>query len=352
MQEQDQIRRENNLRGWLERKIPGAQNLRVLEFEKSQSGTSNETWFLTANWREAGMEKDMQLVVRWAPEAMQLLHTYDLMAQFRILQGLEGSDVPVPRALWFEEDEKVLGNPFFVMEKIDGEVLDLDPGSNGYHKLCEATAQERRHIWRQTVESIARVHAVDWRQRGLGFLRGSDGGASSLDQEIGWWQDLMAFSRADVPVIAEAFAWASQHRYQPEHTGLCWGDARQGNLIFRDGEVVAVLDWEMAYIGPPECDVMYLCVMTETMNRLHGLARLEGVPDTAETCAYYESITGTRLEHLHCHEVIATLKSAVGLCRAGAVLEEAGAGGFPPGFFTDNHATQRLEELLGRQSDH
>ncbi|WP_317928635.1 phosphotransferase family protein [Halioxenophilus sp. WMMB6] len=337
---------QGHLKSWLENKMPEAVGLEITGFEKTSSGTSNETWFLTINYAEQGKKNTEKMVVRWAPETSALLHTYNLREQFDLMSHLRASPVPVPGVYWFEDDTTIIGTSFFVMERIDGEVIDLDPSSAGFQKLCDATPAERQRLWEQLIKTIAQIHSLDWQALGLGFLRGSDGPEAALDSEIGWWEDFLHYSKVEMPVFHKAFEWLRIHKPVNSGIGLCWGDARLGNLLFRDGDVQGVLDWEMAYIGPPECDVMYMCVMTETMNTLLGLPPMEGAMTTREVCDYYESVSDRKLANIEYHEFFATLKTAIGLCRAGKILEDAGIGGFPEGFFTNNPATRKLEQLL------
>jgi len=341
---------QNNLKLWLQKKLPASDNLDIDSFEKTSSGTSNETYFLTFRYRANGANVTRKMVVRWAPEASALLHTYNLMEQFQLMSHLKASRIPVPEVFWFEDDESIIGRPFFVMDRIEGEVLDLDPSSSGFRILCDASPDTRRQLWEQLIDTIAQIHGLDWKGLGLGFLRGSAGPDEALACEIAWWEDFLHYSKVDMEIFSRAFDWLKQHRPTPSAIGLCWGDARLGNLLFRDGTVQGVLDWEMAYIGPPECDLMYMCIMTETMTQLLGLPEMEGAMTTREACAYYESVSNRKLEHLAYHEFFATLKAAVGLCRAGTLLEESGIGGFPEGFFTNNPATRKLERLLDASS--
>jgi aminoglycoside phosphotransferase (APT) family kinase protein len=73
-------------------------------------------------------------------------------------------------------------------------------------------------------------------------------------------------------------AWLKENRYAPDHVALCWGDARIGNTLYSrtDRNVLAVMDWEMAFIGDPESDLAWFFVLDKGLSKGYGLPPLEG----------------------------------------------------------------------------
>jgi aminoglycoside phosphotransferase (APT) family kinase protein len=124
---------------------------------------------------------------------------------------------------------------------------------------------------------------------------------------------------------------------------LLWGDARPANTVVRNFEVAALLDWELATLGPPELDVFWFL----EMNRMRANGRsLPGFPSDAATIAGYEARTGREIRDADFHTVYAALKVAVLMLRYLRVAVERGQIAEHHHVLTDNTATRRLDELL------
>ncbi len=103
------------------------------------------------------------------------------------------------------------------------------------------------------------------------------------------------------------------HRHLPEGSApaLCWGDARPGNIIWRDWQCASVTDWEGASIAPPESDVAWWIMFDRTMHEGSGVERLPGEPTREEQLAIYEEAAGRRVEDLLLHEIFAAYRYCV-----------------------------------------
>src|SRR3990172_1031364 len=110
------------LTAWLKRRHPARRGLHVAPPVAPKAGLSNETLLVDTSWTEDGRERNESLVVRMEPTEFLVFPEYDLERQVQVMQCLAGTDVPVPRVLAFEADASVLGTPFYVMEKIPGEI--------------------------------------------------------------------------------------------------------------------------------------------------------------------------------------------------------------------------------------
>jgi aminoglycoside phosphotransferase (APT) family kinase protein len=104
---------------------------------------------------------------------------------------------------------------------------------------------------------MADVHKLDWRRLGLSFLGVPPDDTGPLDRELAYWAHYLAWAKEEPqPILEAALAWLGANRYAPERVTLCWGDARLPNTMFGPyGDVVAVLDWDMAVLGDPEWDL-------------------------------------------------------------------------------------------------
>ncbi len=146
---------------------------------------------------------------------------------------------------------------------------------------------------------LVRLHRIDPSACGLDFLDRRSGGATGLEQQIAYYERFIghATEGRGHPVLEPALRWIEQHRPEGIEEGLSWGDARLGNLMFRDFETVAVLDWEMASLGPREVDLAWYVFFVRFFSEHLGLPNLEGFPSEAEGLALYEESSGYRLQH-------------------------------------------------------
>jgi aminoglycoside phosphotransferase (APT) family kinase protein len=257
------------LEGWLGGVLPGGSRPVIGGVSIPQSnGMSSETLLFTAGWQDANRPVERQLVARIEPPASAhpVFTTYDLGMQFEVMRLVrDHTAVPVPEPLWYEADPAVLGGPFFVMERVEGQVPpDVMPYTFGDNWLFDSPAADRHTIQESAVRAMAGIHDLTPAAYDLSFLEHGVAGTSALERSLRHWRDYHEWVVKDrpSPLLAECFAWLEQHF--PTETlpdALSWGDGRIGNMIFRDNEVVAVLDWEMVGIAPPEVDLGWMCYL-------------------------------------------------------------------------------------------
>jgi aminoglycoside phosphotransferase (APT) family kinase protein len=215
----------------------------------------------------------------------------------------DSSDVPVPEMLWFEPDPAVIGAPFFLMRHVDGVLPHSMEHSEGL--FPQIPAADREAIWRSGVETLAKLHKVD---AGLfPFLWRPALGPTGLDQEIAIWDEYSRWSGAPMkPVQERAWRWLEDHAPDQRPTGLTWGDARLGNMIFRDNICRAVIDWETVGLGGPEMDLAWWNFNEWLYSDGFGIPRLEGVGDAETTIAAWEQFSGRKAQDMEWHDVFAT----------------------------------------------
>jgi aminoglycoside phosphotransferase (APT) family kinase protein len=147
------------LTGWLRTQLPDADDVRVEGLDRVNFGHSAEMMVLTIVTRNGSQD----VVLRLRPKPPALLEPYDLARQFKILRALQDSAVRVPRALWLEDSGDVLGRPFFVMERVGGDVYEMeapaDAAGETVARMCQSLA-----------EQLATIHSVDLQQSGLDAL--------------------------------------------------------------------------------------------------------------------------------------------------------------------------------------
>src|SRR5690606_13422816 len=124
--------------------------------------------------------------------------------------------------------------------------------------VLDATPEQRAAMQRSAVTALAGIHEIGPDTHDLGFLVYDHPGDTPLERHLAHWSEYLAWVTADEPspLLEECFAWLRSNL--PSDAGqprLSWGDARIGNMMFADHQVVAVLDWEMAAVAPPEVDL-------------------------------------------------------------------------------------------------
>jgi aminoglycoside phosphotransferase (APT) family kinase protein/putative sterol carrier protein len=292
------------------------------------------------------------MVLRCAPRSSPVYPDYDLSLQFRVMKALHAAKFPVARVHWLEKDEKVLGTPFYVMGRIEGVVPPEFPPYHSFGVFFEATPQKRAKMWWSAVEAMSRVHQADWKKLGLSFLGVPKGGTDPLDRQLDYFERYLNWAKDSPeekqPILESALKWLRENRYTPARVTLCWGDARMPNTMFSpDGDVVALFDWEMAFLGDPQADLAFFLLLDWVDSEGYGIPRLEGAPGRDETVRRYEGLTGWKVEQLHYNEVFAVFRAGIVMMKVLKNFKKLGVAMDQADAETNNPCTQRLASLLG-----
>jgi aminoglycoside phosphotransferase (APT) family kinase protein len=312
-----------------------------------------------------GLAAPERLVARLAPDSSSIpvFPAYDLEKQFLVLEYLAShSDVAVPRVRRLELDPGPLGVPFFVMDRVEGEIpADILPYPFGSW-LSEADRTDQRRLQDAAVAALAAVHRVarspELEER-LGF---DQPGGTALHRhvaEVAAYYEWCAGDGVRSSVIEEGFSWLEEH-WPTSDTGgasLSWGDARIGNMIFVDFTPVALLDWEMVGLAPRQVDLAWMIYLHRWFDDIVASLEIEpmrhfmAVPDVV---AAYEAESGAVVSDLRFFLFYAALRHAIIMFRVArrqiafgqaampvdandlilhrATLEEMMAGGYWEGF--------------------
>lgn len=296
------------------------------------NGMSSETILLTGRWVQDGAAVEQRWVARVAPTAedVPVFPAYRMDHQYEVLRLVsELSGVPVPAVRWIEPTGEVLGSPFFLMDHIDGIVPpDVMPYTFGGNWFADAPVERRRELQDATVEVLAALHAIPDAATTFGFLTESDPpGDSPLRRHLAWLREWYRFAvpgigRSDL--VERALDWLEDNFPADVAAGdpvLAWGDSRVGNVLYRDFRPVAVLDWEMACVGPRELDVAWMIFAHMVFQELSGLAGLPGLPDVMredDVRDTYRRLTGVTLADLRWFYVYSGVIWCVVFMRTGA----------------------------------
>jgi aminoglycoside phosphotransferase (APT) family kinase protein len=267
-------------------------------------GHSNVTYLV----RREGAE----FIVRRPPRPPVPPSAHDVLREARVIHALEGR-ARVPRVLAVCDDEAVIGAPFFVMERVEGEVVTTEV------PRALASDEERRRIGEELVDALVELHAVDFREAGLeGFGKPT----GYLERQVRRFLGLWEINRTrEIPAVESVAAWLTEHMPQSGPATIVHGDYRLGNTMYAAGapaRLVAILDWEMATIGDPLADLGYLCTLWTDrtdpplgMFELTGVTREPGFPLRADLVARYEERSGRSMTDIRWYQTLALWKSIV-----------------------------------------
>ncbi|RDB48172.1 phosphotransferase family protein [Tsukamurella tyrosinosolvens] len=272
----DEVRAQ--LQQWFAAREPGAE---VLDLHLPEgNGMSSETLLATVRFGD----DERRLVIRVAPrpESDPVFPTYDLPAQFAVMRHVEAYGVAAPSCLWVEEDPAVIGAPFLVMDRVDGDVPpDVMPYTFGAWRP-DSTDADLRELADASVDVLATIHAVPAPADGLVPTPGPGETALAAHlRRLRAFYDWAAQKHGGAPLLDRALDWADQHLPGHADQVLLWGDARIGNLMYggpAGNTPVAVLDWEMATVGPCELDLGWFVYLHRFFQDLAELAGLPGLP--------------------------------------------------------------------------
>lgn len=269
--------------------IPGFGRLETVE--KFATGQSNPTYLLTAQGR--------RYVLRAKPPGTLLKSAHQVDREFRVMQALAATDVPVPRVLHLSPEESPLGRMFYVMDHVEGRIF-WDPA------LPEiARPGERAAIYDAMNETLTSLHAVDPQDVGL-----SDFGrpGNYFERQFTRWSgQYRASETAPIPAMDRLAEWLAGA--MPPDDGavaIVHGDFRLDNMIFHPSEprVVALLDWELSTLGHPLADLAYQCMQwrlphSSSFRGLGGVDRAAlGIPsEQAYVAAYCRRRGLERIDH-------------------------------------------------------
>jgi len=323
----------------------------------STNGMSSETLLFQADWADTGRRHNERLVARVAPDPVDepVFPTYDLERQFRVI-SLVGqlTQVPVPRVWWSESDPSVIGAPFFVMERIDGQVPpDIMPYSLGGNWLYDADPLDQRRLEEATVGVLADLHRIDRPGETFAFLAFEEPGDTALRSHVahtGAWYEYAARGCGRSPLVERAFAWLDEHRPAEEGaTVLSWGDSRIGNILYQDFLPAAVLDWEMAGLGPRELDVIWLLYGHRVFEDIAAEYGLPGMPHFLrldEVASFYEKLTGYALRDVEFYMTYAAIQWAIVFLRTGHRAVHFGEQAMPDDVDELIHNLESLTRML------
>jgi aminoglycoside phosphotransferase (APT) family kinase protein len=269
-----------------------------LDAEPIGEGHSNVTYRVRGDY-----------VLRRPPRPPLPPSAHDVLREALLLRAVQDTAVRVPRVLATCDDAAVIGAPFYVMERIDGDVLTT--------RLPAGTDPEA--VGAEIADALVEVHAADWRACGL---EGYGKPTGYLERQLRRFSGLWEHNRTrELPVMERVAEWLGANRPESDPARpatIVHGDYRLGNTMFAGDRLVAIFDWELATIGDPLADVGYLVATWAQRDDPEGaivglspVTREPGFPDRAALVARYEERSRRSMSHLRWYTTLALWKSAV-----------------------------------------
>jgi aminoglycoside phosphotransferase (APT) family kinase protein len=254
--------------------------------------------------------------LRIPPPAAPASRDEGILREWRIIDALDGTDVPHTPAIAACRDTGVLGRAFYVMGFVDGwSPMGLE--NRAWPAPFDSDLEARRGLALQLVEGIALLSKVDWKAKGLGDLGRPDGfHERQVDR---WTAFLERIKGRDLPGFDEASAWLRAHKPLDYVPGLMHGDYQFANVMYRHGApaaLAAIVDWEMGTVGDPKLDLGWVMQgwPEDTFGpdaSSSGYVDMYGMPSRHEMLEHYATVSGRQVDDIDYYRVLAKWKLAV-----------------------------------------
>lgn len=286
---------------WLRDRLreQGLQPAGELVVQRIGHGYSNLTYGLTDG-------SGRRWVLRRPPAGHLLASAHDVVREARIMQALGPTDVPVPRIYAAAQDAQ--GVPWVLMEHVDGQVIDTLAAGQALPPA------QRRSVAASMAQTLARIHAVDVDRVGLGEL--ASRAPYAPRQLRRWTRQWQASATRPLPELDQLTDRLTDAVPGQAEVRLVHGDFHIKNVITRDGQVAATLDWELSTLGDPLADVGTLLAYWPHPGEMTAADRtsvstLPGYPSRNDLLVAYGAACGRDLSAVGFWHVLGLWKIAI-----------------------------------------
>jgi aminoglycoside phosphotransferase (APT) family kinase protein len=280
-----------------------------LELGYISGGSQNEIYDV----RRGELHAALRIPPPTAPEGRD----EGIVREWRIIEALDGTDVPHTPAIASCTEPGVLGRTFYLMGFVDGwSPMNLED-RHRWPAPFDTDIAARRGLALQLVEGIALLSKVDWKAKGLHDLGRPDG---FHERQVDRWTAFFERIKGrDVPGFDVASAWLRIHRPLDYVPGIMHGDYQFANVMFCHGEparLAAIVDWEMGTVGDPKLDLGWVVQGWPADTAAPEAAQssyvdLSGMPSRQELLAHYATVSGRQVDDIDYYLVLAKWKLAV-----------------------------------------
>jgi aminoglycoside phosphotransferase (APT) family kinase protein len=289
-----------------------------IEHRYISGGSQNEIYEI----RRGDLHGALRIPPPTAPESRD----DGIMREWRIIEALDGTDVPHTPAIAGCADTSVLGRAFYIMGFVDGwSPMGIERGK--WPAPFDTDLEARKGLAYQLVEGIALLSKVDWQAKGLQDLGRPDGfHERQVDR---WTAFLERIKGRELPGLDEASAWLRAHRPIDYLPGLMHGDYQFANVMYDDGapaRLAAIVDWEMGTVGDPKLDLAWVVQSwpDDTMApaaRESSYVDMYAMPSRTQMLEHYANVSGRQIDDVDYYVILAKWKLAIvleqGFQRAG-----------------------------------
>jgi len=289
---------------WMdERGLPGKGE--PVETKYLSGGSSNEIFEIRRGEHGLALRRPPRVVPEGRNETM--------LREYRVLEALNGTDVPHPEAVAACDDQSVIGGCFYLMGLIDG----WSPMNMGdeWPEPFNSDLAARKGLGIQLVDGIARLSRVDWKARGLeGFGKPEGFIERQADRWVAHYEKMKTRDLDGVEVVAQ---WLREHKPSVYEPGIIHGDYQFANVMFdhsAPAQLAAIVDWEMTTVGDPLLDLGWVIQgwPRDDQNFSNaGYVPMEGMPTRAELLAHYTEVSGRPTDEIDYYEILAGFKLAI-----------------------------------------
>jgi aminoglycoside phosphotransferase (APT) family kinase protein len=300
---------------WLDaRGLPGAGSPLAASF--ISGGTQNEIYEL----RRDGLHGALRMPPPGAPAGRD----EGILREWRIIEALDGTEVPHTSAIAYCDDGAILGRPFYIMGFVDGwSPMNM---SGSWPAPFDTDLEARQGLAYQLVEGIALLSKVDWQAKGLEDLGRPEG---FHERQVDRWSAFLdRIKGRELPGFDEAAAWLRAHKPFDFVPGLMHGDYQFANVMFEHGgpaRLAALVDWEMGTVGDPKLDLGWVVHSwpedPDDVTDGFSYVDMKGMPTKDQVLQHYSAVSGRQVDDMDYYCVLAKWKLAVvleqGFQRAG-----------------------------------
>jgi aminoglycoside phosphotransferase (APT) family kinase protein len=276
-----------------------------MEVAQFSTGASNLTYLLKIENRE--------LVLRRPPKGA-IKRGHDMGREFKVLTGLNNGFDKAPKAYAYTEDKSIIGASFYVMEKVEGIIID-----NKVARQKNISATEFPIIFNSWLDTLVELHDLDYKALGLEDLGRPNG---YVERQVrNWSKQYLKAATEDIPEAPKVMTWLDEHQPTEYHHCLIHNDYKYDNVVFEDDswqKINAVLDWEMCTLGDPFMDLgaaiaYWITANDDPMIRqaFQYPTMMAGNPSRLEVVEQYAQKSGRPINHLVFYYAFGLFKNAV-----------------------------------------